>query len=214
MIDRKSPMWFGRCFHLKYQRQWRLFQFLRKRDDFDFSIFTSPRIWGLNFDTSNLCYLGVSNKLCFGIACDVESKFQACRISSHRVIWFCNSLSELYYAVFLYKTVKNLTALFNSICNKFLFFRMNPFDKIYRTIGVKSCGDDSFGYFRRFFAKDYSSLNNCYGCTMRNKYPKPSCKLRFLILVVGKQNRQSRQQGACFAPLIVAVFSSKFLNVV
>ena len=31
----------------------------------------------------------------------------------------------------------------------------------------------------------------------------------FLILVVRKQNQQSRQQGACFAPLIVAVFSSK-----
>ena len=148
---------------MKYQRQWQLFSSSEIYTDFKFSIFTSSCIWGLTFDTSNLCYLGVSNKLLFGIACDVESKFQACCASSLRVRGFCYSLSELYYAVFPYKTFKYLTALFNPICNKFLFFRMNSFNKIYRTIGAKSCGDDSFGYFRRFFSKDYSSLNNCNG---------------------------------------------------
>ena len=160
MIDRKSPRWFERCFHLKYQRQWRLFQFLRKRGDFDFSIFTSPRIWGLNFDTSNLCYLGVSNKLWFGIACDVESKFQAFCVSSHKVMGFCNSPSKLYHTVFLYKAFKNLTALFNAICNKFLFFRMNPFNKIYRTIGAKSCRDDSFLTSKRIYRRIRKHLSN------------------------------------------------------
>ena len=67
---------------------------------------TSPCTWGLNFDTSNLCYLGVSNKLCFGIACDVKSKFQACCVSSHRVIHFCNSLSELTTLFFFTKHLK------------------------------------------------------------------------------------------------------------